>query len=83
MEEKKKSPWSLLNPFMWIVALFEPLLRFLGLMPHPHPRTDGFENLSKADVDEASEDARRTEEAIDAIVRDMSPAEVVKAYASA
>ncbi|OCW56308.1 hypothetical protein [Hoeflea olei] len=78
---KKKSLWSLLNPFTWIAAVFGPLLRWLGLMPPP--RTDGFENLSTADVEEAAEQAKRTEEAIDAIVRDMSPAEVVKAYASA
>lgn len=88
MEKKKKSAWAMLNPLEWILGAFRlfawvmgPILRFLGLMPHP--RTDGFENLSKADVDEASEDARRTEEAIDAIIRDMSPAEVVKAYANA
>lgn len=81
MNEKKKSPWVLLNPFMWVAALFEPLLRFLGLMPHPN--TEGFQNLTKADIEEAAEDARRTEEAIDALVRDMSPADVVKAYAAA
>lgn len=81
MEPKKKSPWSLLNPFTWIVAIFEPLLRWLGLMPHPD--TQGFENLSRADVEEAAEQAKRTEEAVDAILRERSPAEVVKAYASA
>ena len=79
--EKKKSPWSLLNPFTWLAAIFGPLLRFLGLMPPPS--TEGFENLTKADVEEAAEDARRTEEAIDAIMQQMSPAEVVKTYASA
>ncbi|CUW87423.1 hypothetical protein [Agrobacterium genomosp. 2] len=81
METKKKSWITLLNPFNWLFALFEPILRFLGLMPPP--RTDGFENLQKADVDEAAEDAKRTEEAIDAIMKEMSPAEVVKAYATA
>jgi hypothetical protein len=81
MEPKNKSPWVLLNPLMWIVALVEPFLRFLGLMPHP--RADGFENLQKTDIDEAAEDARRTEEAVDAIIRDMSPAEVVRAYGRA
>jgi len=81
METKKKSWITLLNPFNWLFALFEPILRFLGLMPHPN--TEGFENLSKADVDEAAEDAKRTEEAIDAIMQATSPAEVVKAYASA
>ncbi|MGE7368397.1 hypothetical protein ACQKKX_04910 [Neorhizobium sp. NPDC001467] len=81
MEPKKKSLWSLLNPSTWIAAIFEPLLRFFGLLSPPS--TEGFENLTKADVEEAAEDAKRTEEAIDAILRDMSPAEVVKAYASA
>jgi hypothetical protein len=81
METKKNSWLALLNPWSWLLALFSPILRFLGLLPPP--RTDGFENISKADVDEAAEAAKRTEDAIDAIMRDMSPAEVVKAYASA
>lgn len=81
MNEKKKSPWSLLNPFTWLAAIFGPILRFLGLMPPP--RTDGFENLQKADVDEAAEDARRTEEAIDAMMNEKSAAQVVKDYANA
>ena len=79
--EPKKSWTDLLNPWKWLLALFSPILRFLGLLPPP--RTDGFENVSKADVDEAAEAAKRSEEAIDAIMRDMSPADVVKAYASA
>lgn len=86
--EKKKSMWNLLNPLEWLNAAFSllawafgPILRFLGLMPHPP--TTGFQNIEKADVDEAAADATSTEEAIDAIMRGMSPAEVVKAYASA
>lgn len=81
MTEKKKSLWSLLNPFTWLAAIFGPLLRFLGLMPTP--QTGGFENIQKPDVEDAAETARETEEAIDAIMKDMSPAEIVKAYASA
>ncbi|GMB82794.1 hypothetical protein NN6n1_35770 [Shinella zoogloeoides] len=81
MNEKKKSLWSLLNPFTWLAAIFGPILRWLGLMPPP--RTDGFENLSKADVDEAAAEATRTEEAVDTIMREMSPADVVKAYSNA
>lgn len=88
MEKKKKSIWQMLNPLEWILGAFRlfawvmgPILRWLGMMPPP--RTDGFENLSKADVDEAAEQATRTEEAVDAILRDMSPAEVVSAYANA
>ena len=86
--EKKKSMWNLLNPFEWLNAafgllawVFGPILRFLGMMPHPP--TTGFENLQKADVDEAAADAANTEEAIDGILREMSPAEVVHAYANA
>lgn len=88
MEKKKKSAWALLNPLEWINTAFAmlawimgPIMRWLGLVPPP--RTDGFQNIQKSDVDEASEQAQRTEEAVDAIVRQMSPADVVKAYASA
>lgn len=81
MEKKMKSWLALLNPFRWFAALFEPLLRFLGLMPRP--RTEEFQNIQREDVNEAAEQAKRTEEAVDAILRDMSPAEVVKAYAAA
>lgn len=86
--EKKKSLWNLVNPFEWLNAafgllawVFGPILRFFGMMPHPP--TNGFENIQKADVDEAAADATSTEEAIDAIMREMSPAEVVHAYANA
>ena len=79
MNDEKKSLWGLLNPFTWLAALFGPLLRFLGLMQPPN--AGGFENISKRDVEDAEKAARETEEAIDAIMRDMSPAEVVKAYA--
>jgi hypothetical protein len=81
MEPKKKSWMDLLNPFTWLAALFAPILRFLGLLPPP--RTDDFQNIQPGDVAEASERAKRSEEAIDAITRDMSPAEVIKAYAAA
>lgn len=81
MEPKKKSWLDLLNPFTWLAAIFGPLLRFFGLMPPP--RTDGFENIQKADVEDAEKAARETEEAIDDIMKQMSPAEVVKAYAAA
>lgn len=88
MEKKKKSAWAILNPLEWILGAFKlfawvmgPILRWLGMMPPP--RTDGFENIQKRDVDEAAEQATRSEEAVDAIMRDMSPADVVKAYARA
>lgn len=78
---EKKSLWNFLNPLALLDAIFGSLLRWLGLMPHP--RTDGFENITKSDVEDAAKAARETEEAIDAIVKDMSPAEVVRAYARA
>lgn len=81
MKSKRDSIWTWLNPFTWLAALFAPILRFLGLLPPP--RADGFENIQRCDIAEAAETAKRTEEAIDAIARDMSPADVVKAYAAA
>lgn len=81
MEPKKKSLWNFLNPLAWMDAIFGSLLRFFGLMPRP--RTDGFENISPADVEDAERVARETEEAIDDIMEQMSPAEVVHAYAAA
>lgn len=81
METKPKSLWSLLNPLNWLSAIFVSMLRLFGLMPPP--QTGGFENISKVDLEDAEKDAREAEEAIDQIVRQMSPAEVVRAYATA
>lgn len=81
MEPMKKSWLELLNPFTWLAAIFGPLLRWLGLMPPP--RTDGFQNIQRRDVEDAAKAARETEDAIDAIIADMSPSEVVKTYAAA
>jgi len=88
MEKRKKSMWSVLNPLEWInaafqllAAVFGPLLRWLGMLAPPS--TEGFENLTTADVDDAAELARKQEAAVDAITREMSPAEVVRAYAKA
>lgn len=88
MEKKKKSAWSLVNPFEWLnaafallAAVFAPLLRWLG-MPTP-PSTEGFQNIQKEDVDDAAKLAEQQEAAVDTLVREMSPAEVVRAYARA
>jgi len=89
MSEKKKSAWwRWLNPITWIEAvvgvfawLFGPILSWFGLLTPP--RTDGFQNLSKADVVDAEKDATEAERAIDMILADKSPAEVVSAYAMA
>lgn len=79
--EKKKSLWSLLNPMTWLSAIFGPILRFFGMLSPP--ATEGFQNIQREDVEEAAENAKRTEEAIDAIMQQMSPAEVVRAYGRA
>lgn len=88
MEKKTKSWWSLLNPVEWfggffqlLAAVFGPLLRWLGMLTPPS--TEGFDNIQKADVDNAAQQAAEQEAAVDAICRKMSPAEVVRAYARA
>lgn len=88
MEKKKKSMWSLLNPLEWVqaafallVAVFAPLLHWLGMLTPPS--TQGFENITKADVDDAKQLAEEQEAAVDAITQQMSPAEVVRGYARA
>jgi len=85
---KKKSMWSLLNPLEWLNAaigllavVFAPLLRWLGMLTPPS--TVGFENIQKADVDDAKQLAEEQEAAVDALTQTMSPAEVVRAYARA
>ena len=88
MEKKKKSWMSLLNPLEWFQAalqllavVFGPLLRWLGMLT---PRqTDGFQNIQKEDVDDAKQLAEQQEAAVDTIVREMSPADVIRAYARA
>lgn len=86
MEKKTKSWMELLNPLEWISAAFQllaavfgPLLRWLGMLTPPS--TDGFQNIQKEDVDDAKKLAVEQEAAVDAIAREMSPAEVVRAYA--
>lgn len=88
MEKKKKSMWALLNPLEWIqaafallAAVFGPLLRWLGMLTPPS--TDGFQNIQKADVEDAAKLAAEQEAAVDTLARAMSPAEVVRAYARA
>lgn len=88
MEKKKKSVWSLLNPLEWLnaalqllAAVFGPLLRWLGMLTPPS--TTGFANTQVSDVEDAERLAKEQEAAVDALNRKMSPAEVVKAFASA
>lgn len=88
MEKKTKSWWSLLNPVEWfggffqvLAAVFGPILRWFGML-NP-PSTTGFENIQREDVEDAAKLAAEQEAAVDAITREMSPAEVVRAYARA
>lgn len=88
METRKKSAWSLLNPLEWLTAalqllaaVFGPILRWLGMLNLPS--TEGFENIQKSDVDDAKKLAEEQEASIDELTRDMSPADVVRAYAKA
>ncbi|MBY5462040.1 hypothetical protein [Rhizobium leguminosarum] len=88
MKKKTKSMWALLNPLEWIAgffqvlaAVFAPLLRWLGMLSPPS--TTGFENIQKEDVDDAKQLAEQQEAAVDSIIRELSPAEVVRAYARA
>jgi hypothetical protein len=88
MEKKKRWWWSILNPLEWfqaafalLAAVFAPLLRWLGMLTPPS--TGGFENLTKADVEDAAKLAAEQEAAVDAITQQMSPGEVVRAYAKA
>lgn len=88
MEKKKKSLWALVNPLEWfnaafklLAAIFAPFLRWLGMLTPPS--TEGFQNIQKADVDDAKKLVEEQEAAIDTLVRAMSPAEVVRAYAKA
>ncbi|RVG70925.1 hypothetical protein [Sinorhizobium meliloti] len=88
MEKKTKSWWSMLNPLEWIAgffqliaAVFGPWLRWLGMLTPPS--TEGFQNIRKEDVEDAAKLATEQEAAVDAIVREMSPAEIVRAFANA
>lgn len=88
MDTKRKSFWNWLNPMTWIDgffrligAVFGPLLRLFGLMPPPC--TEGFENIEPADIADAETLALEQEAAIDELSQQMSPAEIVRAYAKA
>lgn len=88
MEKKPKSWWSLVNPLEWIqaalqllAAIFAPLLRWLGMLAPPS--TEGFENIQRPDIDDAKRLAEEQEAAVDVLVREMSPADVARAYAKA
>lgn len=88
MKKKKKSLWSVLNPLEWInaalqilTAISAPLLRWLGMLAPPS--TEGFQNTPVADVEDAAKLAEEQEAAAEALIRKMSPAEVVRAYARA
>lgn len=83
---KNKFQWW--NPFAWIGAILQSIGAFLQMLGIsfgliPPPRTDGHENIQATDVVAAEEDAKRKQEAIDEIIADMTPAQVVHAYCTA
>lgn len=86
MDKKQKSAWILLNPLTWIGgffallgAIFGPLLMAFGYFPHPD--TEGFEHLQAADVDDAAKLVSEEQAAAELLQKEMSPAEIVRAYA--
>ncbi len=83
---KDKFQWW--NPFSWLEAVMQTIggilhriFAFFGMMSPPS--TGGHENVQVADVEDAEKVAREAQEAIDVIVADMSPAQVVHAYCTA
>lgn len=86
MDKTKKSPWSWLNPLTWIDVAFSfiawvfgPILRALGYFPHPD--TEGFENIERGDVEDEARLASEQQAAVDELQKQMSPADVLRAYA--
>jgi hypothetical protein len=79
MNKTKQIQWW--NPFAWLGAVLRSIFAFFGMMSTPS--TGGHENLQVADVEDAEKVAREAQEAIDVILTDMSPAQVVHAYCTA
>lgn len=76
------------KPLAWIDAILQTIggilhriFAFLGMMSPPS--SGGHQNLQVRDVEVAEKVAREAQEAIDVIVADMSPAQVVHAYCTA
>lgn len=76
------------NPFSWLEAFMQTIggilhriFAFLGMMSPPS--TGGHENVQVADVEDAEKVAREAQEAIDEILADMTPAQIVHAYCTA
>lgn len=76
------NPFYLLDrAFGFLGWLLGPLLRAFGYFPPP--ATEGFEDIRRADVDDAAKWAADKEAAVNELTKRMSPAEVVRAYACA
>lgn len=76
------------KPLAWIDAILQSIggilhrmFAFLGMMSPPS--TSGHANIQAADVSDAEKVARETQEAIDEILADMTPAQIVHAYCTA
>lgn len=76
------------NPFSWLDAILRTvggilhgIFAFLGMISPPS--TGGHENLHVADVEGAEKVAREAQAAIDVILADMTPAQIVHGYCTA
>jgi hypothetical protein len=85
---KKNMQFHWWNPISWIDAVLQifgavlnSIFHFFGLVPPP--RTDGYENVQVADVNDAAKEAKAAQEAIDTIDAHMTPGQVVHAYCTA
>ncbi len=76
------------NPLSWIGTILQSIGAFLHMLGISFgliqpPRTDGHENIQADDVSAAEKDARKEQEAINQILADLTPAEIVHAYCTA
>ena len=88
MNTNTTSAWNWLNPlfclqtiYAFFTALITDILKLFGLAPRP--ATDDFENIQAKDVEDAAAGAVEREASADALFHELSPAQVVHAYAQA
>jgi hypothetical protein len=88
MKFNATSKWGWLNPLCWfqqiyafVAALVTDILKLFGRMPPP--ATDGFENIQANDVEDAAAGAVEKEASVDASLQQLTPPDIVHAYALA
>lgn len=84
----KTQKWAWANPLTWMEAIATVLLSILSAISRlfglsPAPSTEGFENIQSTDVENAAERAVAKETVQDEAISQMTPAEVLHAYATA